>query len=740
MNAASVSAPAPLAAPMDRLIRHVDFSTDRCVARYVSVGEGVPAMWLLPADRLGDAAQRRETLTEPDALQFFRSRGKPPGFAWRPDPLIQLAVCRQGSPRPSVRQTGSTMRHNNVLSKLSRVAIEHRRSDHGGTVITDLRNEAWAFSVRHRLVMRDDRGYVVSHARVTNDGDTPLRIEFLSSFCLGGLSPFAEDDASGRLLLHRFRSSWAAEGRLVSDTLEDLQLERSWLGPNPPVMRFGALGSRPATGFFPMLAVEDTAAGVTWGVALDAPASWQMQLQRVDDTVSVDGGIADREFGQWFVDLAPGESLDAPAAALSVVSGGVDEAMGELVRWQEDRRPFRAAEEGLPVCFNEFCTTWANPTHDRCIKLADAAKGLAKYFVIDAGWFISAKDGEKSGNVHGDWVPSPEHFAGDMKVVADAIRQRGLVPGLWFEYENAGKDSLAYDRLAQHMLKRDGMAIDTGLRTFFDMRDPKALEHLRRCVIDQLRNGGYGYLKIDYNASVGVTCDGPEPSGGESLRQQALASQWFVEEIGRALPDLVIENCASGGHRLEPALQARCSLGSFSDAHENPEIPIIAANLQRLIAPSQSLIWATLRETDNATRLIYSMAATFLGRVCLSGDIDRLDADQRGIVEQAIALYQRGTGVILDGDSKRFGPPVASMRHPAGWQAVTRVARDSSAALVVAHAFGNPPTEPVVCDPDRGPWRVAASLGSGIGINDGRIKVRFAEPFSAAVALLEPGK
>ena len=37
-------------------------------------------------------------------------------------------------------------------------------------------------------------------------------------------------------------------------------------------------------------------------------------------------------------------------------------------------------------------------------------------------------------------------------------------------------------------------------------------------------------------------------------------------------------------------------LVSFSDAHEEKEIPIIAANIQRLVPPEKSQIWAGTAE------------------------------------------------------------------------------------------------------------------------------------------------
>jgi hypothetical protein len=109
----------------------------------------------------------------------------------------------------------------------------------------------------------------------------------------------------------------------------------------------------------------------------------------------------------------------------------------------------------------------------------------------------------------------------------------------------------------------------------------------------------------------------------------------------KELPHLVIEVCASGGHRLEPSMLALASMGSFSDAHESPEIPIIAANLHRLILPRQSQIWAVLHAADSTQRLVYSLSAGFLGRLCLSGEIDHLSETQWTLVKNAINFYEK---------------------------------------------------------------------------------------------------
>jgi alpha-galactosidase len=54
---------------------------------------------------------------------------------------------------------------------------------------------------------------------------------------------------------------------------------------------------------------------------------------------------------------------------------------------------------------------------------------------------------------------------------------------------------------------------------------------------------------VDYNETAGIGFDDPD-SLGEGLCKQIDAQYRLFAKIREHLPDLVIENCASGGHRL----------------------------------------------------------------------------------------------------------------------------------------------------------------------------------------------
>ena len=222
---------------------------------------------------------------------------------------------------------------------------------------------------------------------------------------------------------------------------------------------------------------------------------------------------------------------------------------------------------------------------------------------------------------------------------------------------------------------------------FLNMQKPEVKAHLEKEVIGLLKKHGFSYVKVDYNDSIGMGCDHPDGLG-EGLRQNMLATQDFFRLMHEQIPGLVIETCSSGGHRLEPSMLGVSDIASFSDAHECTHIPVIAANLHRLMRPDQSQIWATLHGSDSIRRVNYSLVNTLLGVMCLSGDIYNLSEEQWACVDRAVRFYKTYAHIIRNGTSSFFGTGTPLYLRPTGWQAVARRSPTTGETLLVVHTFG----------------------------------------------------
>lgn len=592
----------------------------------------------------------------------------------------------------------------------------------------------------HHLVWLKNMPYVRISCTFENQSKRDCCLEMFESFSLGGLSPYMQGDGNGTLWLHRVRSVWSQEGRHETIPVEDLQLELAWDPHAVRCERFGQAGSMPVNRFFPFAAIEDRKNHIFWGAQIAHPASWQMEVYRKDNGLALSGGLADRELGHWMKHVEPGKNFTTPEAIVSTAqTDSFDIFTGRLTTAGLVEGFLKApeSEQDLPIVFNEYCTTWGNPSHENICEIVDAIKGKGfKYFVIDCGWY--KENGIPWDIGMGDYEVSSELFPDGMEKTVQVIKDAGMIPGIWFEIENVGSASRAY-HLTEHLLHKDNVVLTTYFRRFWDMQDPWVDEYLTDKVIGTLKKYGFGYMKIDYNETIGIGCDGAE-SPGEALRKNMEATVLFIEKVKEEVPGIVLENCASGGHRLEPKMMSVMSMASFSDAHECEEIPIIAANLHRVIHPTQSQIWAVIRQDDSLKRIAYSISNTFLGRMCISGDVTQLAPEKWNLIEQGISFYGKIKDIIKEGQSYRYGPKIKSARHPEGWQALLRVGKNKQ-AYVVIHVFDGKLPEVIEIElPEDAPdhiRQIYAHQEMEVSIKDRKIYYRPSENKSAVTLWLE---
>lgn len=124
---------------------------------------------------------------------------------------------------------------------------------------------------------------------------------------------------------------------------------------------------------------------------------------------------------------------------------------------------------------------------------------------------------------------------------------------------------------------------------------------------------------------------------------------------------------------------------SFSDAHECEEIPLVAANVSRVVPARQLQIWAVLRESDTEERIVYSLAAAMMGRICLSGDVLNLGKAKKELVKRGLLFYNMVKDIVRYGDIACIDSTVEYYREPVGRQIYIKDLGDRR--LIIVHRF-----------------------------------------------------
>lgn len=619
---------------------------------------------------------------------------------------------------------GVTMR--NRASTL--LAVERQTADADGIVteLTDGKGNLYT----HVLSFDAVTGVFTVSVTYENRTGAPRTLEMLESFSLSGIGSVADglkDTCS--LTLHRLTSAWSRECRPKADTFAQLGIDMSWARYGVKCERWGQAGSMPNRGWYPFAAIEDARGGTIWAVQAEAPFSWQMEVYQEKETCALSGGMGDYEYAHWRKTIAAGECFSSGKAYLRVMRGTVLDAQNALVRAAARRLHTPASEDAMPILFNEYCTTWGCPSEEniRAILKAIAPLG-ADYFVVDCGWY--KPDDRGWCNAIGDWQESKTLFPHTIRAVSDAIRDAGMRPGIWFEFEIAGRDSDAFHQ-TDMLLKRDGTVITSKNRRFFDLRSPDVDAYISSRMTDFLVKNGFEYIKIDYNDTYGVGCDGAE-SLGEGGRRVAEESLAWLDKIKEAVPDMVIENCSSGGSRIEPKRMGMVSMCSFSDAHECAEIPLVAANVSRVIPSQQSQIWAVLREADSPSRTVYSLCAAMIGRICLSGDVLNMTPQKTCLVREGLDFYRSVSDIVRDGIIRTVDCDVEYYRAPKGRQIYVKEL--GGRRLVIVHRLED--ADGIVI-PAEGYMLRSAYTDLDFSFEDGVLRIPDRSDYKAGAFLLE---
>lgn len=223
----------------------------------------------------------------------------------------------------------------------------------------------------------------------------------------------------------------------------------------------------------------------------------------------------------------------------------------------------------------------------------------------------------------------------------DRVRSRGMVPGLWLEPEVVGvRSDVARSLPDEAFLRHEGgVRVTEQGRHQLDLTHPAARAHLDETVDRLVGEWGVGYLKLDYNITTSVP--------GLLSHTRAWLS-WLSSVLDRH-PSLVIENCASGGMRMDGSSLAVAQLQSTSDQQDLLRYPPIAAAAPTAVPPEQGAVWAYPQPEFSDDEINFTLGTALLGRVHLSGHLDRMSTGQLSLVRDAVATYKSIRGDLRAG-------------------------------------------------------------------------------------------
>jgi len=402
--------------------------------------------------------------------------------------------------------------------------------------------------------------------------------------------------------------------------------------------------------------------GKPYLIAVGWAGQWKCVIERDENTVHITVGLENADFY-----IKPGETLMLPSVCLTEGVHGEDSAAVRR-RFRRmlmtDMSPLPRDMTHTPISIQPFdLYFYRNPywaTEEGQLKTLEGAKKVGNFdtFWIDAAWF---KDGFPNGVGNYSFHNG---FPNGFRRISDAVHREGMKFMVWFEPERIHIGSDVYKEHPEFLLSSKGNA-DNHL---FYLGNEAAYGWLCDTLVSFIGENGidiyrqdFNFRPLDYwrendeNNRVGIT---------EIKHINGLYRLW--DELRERFPGLIIDNCASGGRRIDLETVRRAVPLWRSDVACSPVTPEKHRdvwNHNHTLALSEYLPYHSAAAWQLDTSIVRSAAT--MGLACT---FDVLNPDYDFETASAAVLEVKHLSAYWDGDFYPITAPTLDEDGFAAWQ------------------------------------------------------------------------
>ena len=279
--------------------------------------------------------------------------------------------------------------------------------------------------------------------------------------------------------------------------------------------------------------------------------------------------------------LEPKQPFATPHLALAYSEQGMGGVSRTFHRWARTCGMLHRGMQTGDILLNSWEGLYFDINEERMLTMMDdIAKLGGELFVMDEGWFGSKYQRNDDSSTLGDWVVDQKKLPGGLQALTGAAKEKGIKFGIWIEPEAVNTKSELFERHPEWALQTRGRELKLGrggTQLVLDMTNPevqdfafdivdkllskqvdKLLDHANSSSTRQLVNSStdISYIKWDANASI-QNCGSlhlPMAKQSNLYVDYHLGLLKVLQRIREKYPDVVIQDCASGGGRANYGL------------------------------------------------------------------------------------------------------------------------------------------------------------------------------------------
>ena len=325
--------------------------------------------------------------------------------------------------------------------------------------------------------------------------------------------------------------------------IDDFLPQTATLGPKSAVT-LAPVGGRSSNGVLPFMNVHHRDGGFI--LAVGWSGQWQASFTREGGALRVTAGMQKTRLR-----LHPGESIRTPRILVIPYAGDPEDGTNALRRMLLEHYLPRIDGKlvGPPVAqclqFYYYLTGKAGEDLELAVLPKAAALGATAYW-IDACWY---GQGREWWQEVGNWAYNRRRYPNGLRPIADAAHARGMKFILWFEPARVRKDGDVAREHPDFVLSSPHDADNRLL----DFGNPKARAHILDLFSGILEESAVDVYREDFNFDplpYWQASDAPDRVGMTEIRYIE-GHYAFWDELRRRFPKMSIDNCASGGRRID---------------------------------------------------------------------------------------------------------------------------------------------------------------------------------------------
>lgn len=286
--------------------------------------------------------------------------------------------------------------------------------------------------------------------------------------------------------------------------------------------------------------------------------------EQPDGGYRVSAGVNDWAF---FVDLQPMARVVSPKVVI-VAQDHADLSVASHAYATVGRQfwyPRAPLADALPVEWNHWWTYEDRSLNEHVFRAnVDVAKGLGiEVCTLDAGWFGPSDPSTHWYDYRGDWhLVNTERFPSGIRALSDYVHEAGMAFGIWCEIEAIGRHASINMSHPQIVARRHDSSLG-----YVCLGSPAGWDWAFATLEHIITAYKADWIKLDFNLDPGAGCDRTDHGhgAGDGLLCHYHGYYRLLEQIRRKYPHVVLENCSSGGLRIDLGLARHTHMAFLSD-------------------------------------------------------------------------------------------------------------------------------------------------------------------------------